>query len=421
MIEWIKVANIMRKLENTSSSNDKLKILKENKDNELLRRVLLYALDTDKKFGMTKKSLKIRKGDCKFEDFFELLDTLASENINDNLKRQANFFLGNIENEDVRNVMTQVLLKKLNCGVNIKTANKAMNLIVTHDIMLGSKWEGTLNEDVAVSLKLDGVRCSFIIENGKVIAKTRQNKIIQGMNSLTKAIEEVFGDTDLLVDGELLATNEEGLDSKDLFKKTSGIINSKGIKENLTFVAFDIVPLEDYINKSNDDTFLDRRRRLNSYVENGNNELVKIVPLYFITNDVNKINEKLNEVVKQDMEGLMLNKINGFYEFKRTKQLLKVKAMSTMDLRVIAFEEGSGANEGTLGAVVVKYKGNEVRVGSGWSQEMRNEVWNNQNKYLNKILEVQYFEITTNEDGKESLRFPVAKSWRFDKDEESYE
>ena len=100
MIEWIKVANIMRNLENTSSSNDKLRILKENKDNELLRKVLLYALDTDKKFGMTKKSLKIRKGDCKFEDFFDLLDTLANENINDNLKRQANFFLGNIENED---------------------------------------------------------------------------------------------------------------------------------------------------------------------------------------------------------------------------------------------------------------------------------------------------------------------------------
>ena len=249
MIEWIKVANIMRNLENTSSSNDKLRILKENKDNELLRKVLLYALDTDKKFGMTKKSLKIRKGDCKFEDFFDLLDTLANENINDNLKRQANFFLGNIENEDVRNVMTQVLLKKLNCGVNIKTANKAMNLIVTHDIQLASKWEGTLNEEVAVSLKLDGLRCSFIIENGKAIAKTRQNKTINKMYDLTKAIIDVFGNDNLFVDGELLAINDENLSSEDLFKKTSAIVNSKDEKKDLTFVAFDIVPLEDYYKK----------------------------------------------------------------------------------------------------------------------------------------------------------------------------
>ena len=117
----------------------------------------------------------------------------------------------------------------------------------------------------------------------------------------------------------------------------------------------------------------------------------------------------------------MLNKLNSPYEFKRTKSLLKVKAMSTMDLRVVAFEEGNGANEGTLGAVVVKSKDNEVKVGSGWTQDMRDEVWNNQDKYLGKILEVQYFEVTTNEEGKESLRFPVAKGWRFDKDEESYE
>ena len=117
----------------------------------------------------------------------------------------------------------------------------------------------------------------------------------------------------------------------------------------------------------------------------------------------------------------MINKLKCGYEFKRTKNLLKVKAMSTMDLRVIAFEEGDGAFEGMLGATVVKYKGNEVRVGSGFTQDMRAEVWNNQDKYKNVIAEIQYFEVTKNEEGKESLRFPVFKGWRFDKDEESYE
>ena len=52
---------------------------------------------------------------------------------------------------------------------------------------------------------------------------------------------------------------------------------------------------------------------------------------------------------------------------------------------------------------------------------MRDEIWNNQDKYLGKISEIQYFEETNNDEGGLSLRFPVFKQWRFDKEEESYE
>ena len=423
MIENLsEVISIIKQLRETSSTNDKIVLLRRNCENQLLRKVLRYTYDTDLKYGVQKKSIVMRTGDSKWTSLFEMLDELAESNINDNLKRNVGRFINNLDTEEEKELVTMVLLKDLKCGINIKNINKGMKgLITTHDIQLGSKWEGDLNEEVAVSLKLDGIRCTWLIKDGKAIAKTRQNKIIQGMSELTQAMESVFKDKDLMVDGELLAINSEGLDSKELFKKTSAIVNSKGIKKDLTFVAFDIVPLEDYINKSNDTPFLERRELLEQYVLSQNNELVKLAPFYFITDSVERINEKLNEVVSAGLEGLMINKLNKGYEFKRTKNLLKVKAMSTMDLRVLAFEEGNGANEGTLGAVVVKYKGNEVRVGSGWTQDMREEVWNNQEKYLGKLIECQYFEITKNEEGKESLRFPVFKGWRFDKDEESYE
>ena len=414
------VIGIVKQLREISGTNDKIVLLRRNCNNELLRKVLRYTYDTDLKYGVQKKSIVMRTGESKWSSLFEMLDELAESNINDNLKRNVGRFINNLETEDEKELVTKILLKNLDVGLNVKNINKGMKgLIVSHDIMKGSKWEGTLNEEVAVSLKLDGVRCTWLIKDGKAVAKTRQNKIIQGMEDLTKAMEEVFGDRDLMVDGELLAQNPNELDSKELFKLTSGIVNSKGIKRGLTFVAFDIVPLEDYVNKVNNTPFLERRELLEHYVIN--QELVKLAPFYFITDSVEKINEKLSEVVSLGLEGLMINKLKCGYEFKRTKNLLKVKAMSTMDLRVIAFEEGDRAFEGMLGAVVVKYKGNEVRVGSGWTQDMRKEVWNNQEKYLGKLIECQYFEITKNEEGKESLRFPVFKGWRFDKDEESYE
>ena len=418
----LEVINIVKQLRETSGTNDKIVLLRRNCNNELLRKVLRYTYDTDLKYGVQKKSIVMRTGESKWNSLFEMLDELAESNINDSLKRNVGRFINNLETEDEKELVTKILLKNLDVGLNVKNINKGMKgLIVSHDIMKGSSWDGTLNSEVAVSLKLDGIRCSWLIKDGKAIAKTRQNKIIQGMNELTKAIEEVFGEQDLFVDGELLATNEEGLSSEDLFKKTSAIVNSKGLKKDLTFVAFDIVSLEDYNNKSNSTPFLERREQLECYV-GLKNELVKLAPMYFITDSIDRIYEKLDEVVKDNCEGLMLNKINGFYEFKRTKQLLKVKKFNEGDVLVTDILEGEGRLEGTLGKVEVqfKYKGDIYtnNIGSGFSDEEREYYWEHKDELIGKVVTIKYFEITKNEQGGFGFRFPTWKGKeyiRFDK------
>ena len=407
------VINIVKQLRETSGTNDKIVLLRRNCNNELLRKVLRYTYDTDLKYGVQKKSIVMRTGESKWNSLFEMLDELAESNINDSLKRNVGRFINNLETEDEKELVTKILLKNLDVGLNVKNINKGMKgLIVSHDIMKGSSWDGSLNSEVAVSLKLDGVRCTWLIKDGKAIAKTRQNKIIQGMNELTKAIEEVFGEQDLFVDGELLATNKEGLSSEDLFKKTSAIVNSKGLKKDLTFVAFDIVSLEDYNNKSNSTPFLERREQLECYV-GLKNELVKLAPMYFITDSIDRIYEKLDEVVKDNCEGLMLNKINGFYEFKRTKQLLKVKKFNEGDVLVTDILEGEGRLEGTLGKVEVqfKYKGDIYtnNIGSGFSDEEREYYWEHKEELIGKVVTIKYFEITKNEQGGFGFRFPTWK------------
>lgn len=416
------VISIVKQLRETSGTNDKIVLLRRNCNNELLRKVLRYTYDTDLKYGVQKKSIVMRTGESKWSSLFEMLDELAESNINDNLKRNIGRFINNLETEDEKELVTKILLKNLDVGLNVKNINKGMKgLIVSHDIMKGSSWDGTLNGEVAVSLKLDGIRCSWLIKDGKAIAKTRQNKVIQGMNELTKAIEEVFGEQDLFVDGELLAINEEGLSSEDLFKKTSAIVNSKGLKKDLTFVAFDIVSLEDYNNKSNSTPFLERREQLECYV-GLKNELVKLAPMYFITDSIDRIYEKLDEVVKDNCEGLMLNKINGFYEFKRTKQLLKVKKFNEGDVLVTDILEGEGRLEGTLGKIEVqfKYKGDVYinNIGSGFSDEEREYYWKHKDELIGKVVTIKYFEITKNEQGGFGFRFPTWKGReyiRFDK------
>ena len=95
--------------------------------------------------------------------------------------------------------------------------------------------------------------------------------------------------------------------------------------------------------------------------------------------------------------------------------LLKVKKMNDIDLEVIGYEEGTGAMAGTLGSLIVEYKGNKVYVGSGFSKEQREEIWKHPNDYIGITISIQYFEETTNDQGGISLRFPVFLDFRYDK------
>ena len=128
------------------------------------------------------------------------------------------------------------------------------------------------------------------------------------------------------------------------------------------------------------------------------------------------ITKYLNEAIANNEEGIMININNAPYEFRRTNSLLKVKKMRDADLEIIGYEEGSNTNKGKLGAFLTRYKnGNVVKVGSGFTKELREEVWKDPDSYIGKVISVQYFEETENQSGGISLRFPVFLDFRTDK------
>ena len=150
-------------------------------------------------------------------------------------------------------------------------------------------------------------------------------------------------------------------------------------------------------------------------------EFFERLPILYMGTNTAKITEYLNKEIARGQEGVMINICDAPYEFKRTWNLLKVKKMNTMDLQIIGFEEGTGRLAGTLGAILVRYKnGNTVKVGSGFTDWSRTEIWNNRGKYMDSIVEIKYFEETTNQDGGESLRFPIFNDFRPDKLEADY-
>ena len=76
----------------------------------------------------------------------------------------------------------------------------------------------------------------------------------------------------------------------------------------------------------------------------------------------------------------------------------------------VGFEEGTGRNEGRLGAIICEGEDNgrliTVNVGSGLSDADRDEYWSARAQLLGDVIEVEADAVTQNQDGTYSLRFP---------------
>ena len=413
-------------MKHSTKKQEKIDCLNRYKEDNLFCFVLEFLLNTDKKTGISTSKLEKQLSDKvniePKESLIDLLEYLIKYNTGkDTQIGTVQNFIAGLSNFTLKRFVSELVTKKYKCGVTAKVASVILPDLIKneHQVMLANKFKGTLKEKAYVTLKLDGIRCSALIDDD-IKFLSRQGKEILGLNQIANALSEM-NLKGYMLDGELIRINEDNLPSEENFKETTSIVNSKSDnKEGLEFVIFDIVSLEDYYKQSNNETYEDRLRVLEQKITQ--NEFIRLVPMYGVTNDVNRVYEILNEVTDQGEEGLMLNLASGTYRFgKRSSELLKVKAMQTCDIKCIDIEEGEGKYAGTLGKIVCDYKGYVLRVGSGLTDEQRKLYWEHPEMIKDHIVEIQYFEESKNEQGGLSLRFPVFKRIRDDKDEESYE
>jgi DNA ligase-1 len=110
-------------------------------------------------------------------------------------------------------------------------------------------------------------------------------------------------------------------------------------------------------------------------------------------------------------EGTVLKPFNYPYVQKRSPYWMKLKSIDSLDLKVVDYFEGTGKYRGMLGGIIVDFRGKEVRVGTGISDDQRESWWENRHKLIGHTAEVLYQEITPTD----SLRHPRFLRWRHDK------
>lgn len=415
------VATIIKQLQNTSGTNDKINILKANKDNELLQKVLYYTYNPYLKYGIAEtkyKPTKTTQFHVAPNTIFELLDTLATSNINDLLRGVATQFIEQEENEAIKEVYKAMLFKDLKIGVNATTINKVWSgLIPTFDVMLAESLtkqkDGYLDgRKFGVTLKLDGFRCVYMPKERKFY--TRQGQVYEGIDHLIEECE-LISQGKYVLDGELIHRNYDNLQSDELYRLTTSVARKKGNtpdKKHLEFHVFDILPYDEFVTGASKDTYEERMRLLfkQTHMTQGLDFVQRVTMLYMGDNQA-MIYKLLDEVVSDGYEGLMVSLLDGVYQCKRSKNLLKVKQFHDCDVLVKDVIEGTGKHKGKLGAITIMFEHegeyHTCDCGSGFSDSERTLYWENPSLLIDKIVTLKYFEVSKNKSGGYGLRFPT--------------
>ena len=414
----------------TSNNSRKFKqgVLEKYKDDSVIHRYLKIAFDPYAVYGISTKKLHKSVPATSIvgiHSVFELFTYLTQHNTGtDQIVGLCQDFLDGVAacDQESADLLERHICKDLSIGCDAKTINSVIpGLIPTFDVQLANKYfdkpEYVEGKDFAITTKIDGGRIIALKENGQVSFYTRAGQRYEGLVDLEQEMFEKLPDG-ICLDGEITIFDNKGIPSKEAYKRAMKITRSDGEKHGLKMICFDCMLAEEFRNQRCDRVWEDRRQMLSNVLASAVDGLMYFEPLpvLYLGQDTSKITELLDEAIASQEEGIMINIALAPYEFKRTNYLLKVKKMSTLDLEIVGFEEGEGRLAGTLGAIHVRYKdGNIVKVGSGFSDELRALIWLEPSDFVGKIAEIQYFEETTNADGGISLRFPVFKDFRPDK------
>ena len=423
------VKELFELLAQTSSSLAKRDILAENSENERFTVFIDYLLNPFLVTGISEK--KISKETDKqptrcFEAFPELMDYILENNTgSDEVIANIRKFL-NAQEPDMEVFYSSIITKSAKLGCDVKSVNKAFGkeFIPQWEVQQSyniEKYPMKEDEWFSLSVKLNGVRGTFY--DGKIFS--RQGKEFSGLEHIVSDISHLFTDADdWVLDGELVRKNTDGVSDNENFRIGTGLLGQDDAdKSSMLFVIFDFLPKQEF---KQGESFLTYKERLDALmnlkekIKEQKLTTVTIVEILYTGNDASKIDVYLDEMVSEDKEGLMLNR-DSKYACKRHNGILKVKRFYTVDLKVTDVEEGSGRNAGRLGAFVVDYKGNILNVGSGMSDQQREEFWEQRDKLPGRVIEVKYKEESSDKKtGLFSLQFPIFISLREEGKDESY-
>lgn len=408
------ILDILNQIAATDSINEKLEILKQNADNETLKRVFRMAYHPRLQYGI-KKIPNYEKGN-------KIVNVNLEDHVLDMLERDLarRVFTGNtaiqaltqsldaLQPHDAE-VVERIIKRDLDCGAGATLANKIWkNLIPKQPQMLATAMSAKALESIKfpamAQLKADGARCFAEIrgenvEDVKLLSRAGNEYL--GLDNLkyqliamTRAYRETHAGG-CMIDGELVYLGyqppkrvnlEDMFDDKPVEPKqverpkidvalraeSNGIAN-KSLKGTInqqeaaymSFQVWDLVPLRAIYDEELSIEYDKRYAQLLEIAEGSN----RIFPVEStIVHNIEEARAIYKEYVAAGLEGIILKNTFGLWENKRSKNQVKFKEEITIDLRIVDVQEHS-KDPSKLGAVHLRSDDGLIRVrcGSGFT------------------------------------------------------
>ena len=327
------------------------------------------------------------------------------------------------DSEEWNTICAPVIRKDLRCGISEKTLNmvlgKTQYRIPVFSCQLAqdstdrpAKMKGVKRLEV----KLDGVRVIAVVTANGCTLYSRNGKQFANFPQIANAIMDVRPiliknstlNASFILDGEIVGESFQRL-MRQAHRK-SNVETSDTV-----YHIFDAMPLAEFMEGHCNAM---QARRL-EWLEGSRDRLMRTDCLRIMSgvnvdldtaegHDI--MNRYAQDAVKDGFEGIMIKDLSAPYECKRSSFWMKWKPTITVDLNIVGFEEGTGRNEGRLGAIVCEGVDNDrnirVNVGSGLCDSDRDEYWASRDQLLGHVVEVEADAVTQNQDGTYSLRFP---------------
>lgn len=425
------VFEILNNICEVAGRNDKIEIIKDNKDNIDFVDTLKLALDEHIVFFI-KKIPKYDESICgivPLSKSFKQLMLFSNRSITG--KKAILTLTKILENSEPesRIVIERVVRKDLRCGVSIASANKALgkDFVKKYPVMLASSYNEKNMSNIKYpcfgQIKSDGMRINIIIDDaGEITFKSRNGKLLEVGSRWNHIFSNI--PAGVVLDGEaiIVTTDNTVLDRKS----GNGILNkivkgtaSKHEIDSVCFVVWDVIPYSTFLYGSGKVEYNQRFEILMQLFPRENEEVnIRIKVSHTWVLETEELAKELFEMcLGNGEEGIILKNFVGVWENKRSKHLVKMKAEHDADLLVVGWQEGSGKYEGLLGSLECETSCGKlkVNVGSGFTDSQRKEY--TQEKMIGCIIEVKYNElITEKKKNSSSLFLPIFTRVRLPED-----
>lgn len=414
------IQEIINALTNTTKSTEKTAILINNSDNKIFAGILKWTYDKNINLYLNKYDELSKAGnktiDANYKEIDDLLIVLSSRKLTGNAARGRVIEVLSCFDVSSQNIVRNIFKRDLRCNVGTALINKAFgkNFIPEFSVQLANTYSSTKKYNVDkwyATPKLDGIRAYWSSATPTVLY-SRNGKTHKGMEHITQDINNIFTGVNItFIDGELYNDN---IDFNDIQGAVTSSINID--IEAKTSIKYNIFALgsDDITSTKDMYDLLEKCSNINT-----ENKSLNFIKYDIINNTKEEIEKQAKKYVCDGYEGIMLRDPNVHYEYKRSNALLKFKFFKESDLTITGFIEGVGKYSNSLGAITCKGKIDghliNTEVGTGLTDYDRQHFWDNQDKYIGKLAEIKYQDISHNDAGDYSLRFPVFLKLKLDR------